>query len=195
MVLLSRIYTKSGDKGKTSLGNGKRVLKNESRLHAIGAIDELNASIGLILGDSPDLKTLLQKIQNDLFDMGGDLCFPEDSKPEGALQITSLYVQYLEEQIDFYNKALETLKSFVLPGGSKTSAALHFSRTVARRAERDVCTLRQQEDINIFILQYLNRLSDLFFVLARYENQKHDGDVLWIPGGAKHLDKKLGKSQ
>ena len=183
MVILSRIYTKGGDKGKTSLGDGSRVPKNHKRLQAIGSVDELNASIGLILVTSFDNQSILRHIQNDLFDVGGDLCFPQSAKTKDSLNITESYIKRLEVWIDDYNKELPELKSFVLPGGNALSAALHLSRTIARRAERDICALMTEEEVNPRVLQYLNRLSDLFFVLARFANKKDQGDVLWVPGG------------
>ena len=190
MVKLSRIYTKGGDKGKTSLGNGNRVAKNSERLQAIGTVDELNASIGLIPFGQRDSTmpntefcNLLKSLQNDLFDVGGDLCFPEDAKPDYALKVEDHYIERLEKWIDYYNKDLPELNSFVLPGGSQASSSLHLARTIARRAERDICALREKEAINDCVLQYINRLSDLFFVLARYHNQKGENDVLWQPGG------------
>lgn len=201
MVLLSRIYTKGGDKGKTSLGNGERVLKSSPRLVAIGSVDELNASVGLIVShlktdtvahlSKPildDLTILLQSLQNDLFDVGGDLCFPEDAKPDYALMIKGSYIERLEKWIDHYNADLPELRSFVLPGGSPTSAFLHLSRTIARRAERDICALMQVELINSEVFMYMNRLSDLLFVLSRFVNHQGDGDILWRPGG-EDLDK------
>ena len=183
MVILSRIYTKGGDKGKSSLGDGSRVPKNHARLQAIGSVDELNASIGLILVQPCETQEILQHIQNDLFDVGGDLCFPQSVKTKSSLEITESYVTRLEAWIDQYNQELSELKSFVLPGGSALSAALHLSRTIARRAERDVCALMAEEEINRDVLQYLNRLSDLLFVLARHANKAGQGDVLWVPGG------------
>ena len=190
MVKLSQIYTKGGDKGKTSLGNGQRVAKHSLRMQAIGVVDELNSSLGIIPHHDTDavipeeeFKDLLQSIQNDLFDLGGDLCFPEEAKPEYALKIEQRYIDRLEKWIDHYNADLTELNSFILPGGSQPSAYLHISRTLARRAERDVCALREHEEINLLALQYLNRLSDLLFVLARYQNRKGENDVLWRPGG------------
>ena len=183
MVILSRIYTKGGDKGKSSLGDGSRVPKNHVRLKAIGSVDELNSSIGLILVQPCEAQDILRHIQNDLFDVGGDLCFPQAAKTNKSLEITPSYIERLEIWIDQYNKELPELKSFVLPGGSALSAALHLSRTITRRAERDVCALMSEEEINPCVLQYLNRLSDLLFVLARHANKAGQGDVLWVPGG------------
>lgn len=206
MVTLTRIYTKGGDKGKTSLGTGQRVYKNSLRMQAIGTVDELNSSLGVIVSflkensakaaqstnlestntglAAEDLSNLIQSIQNDLFDVGGDLCFPEDDKPDYALQIKESYITRLETWIDRLNGELEPLSSFILPGGSFESAFLHVSRSLARRAERDVCALMQEEEINTQVFQYLNRLSDLLFVMARYQNAKGTSDILWQPGGS-----------
>jgi ATP:cob(I)alamin adenosyltransferase len=182
MVQLTRIYTKSGDKGKTSLGTGKRVKKHSQRIHCIGAVDEVNAAIGFIDQTSKEVSELLTTLQHDLFDVGGDLCFPEEDKPAGALAIKASYITRLERWIDTYNAALQPLNSFVLPGGSPASRKLHLARVVARRAERDLCDLADCEAVNPFILHYMNRLSDLLFVLARYENDRGHNDVLWQPG-------------
>ena len=182
MVLLSRIYTKGGDKGKSSLGDGSRLPKHHVRFQAIGSVDELNASIGiLLLGECP-FQDILRQIQNDLFDVGGDLCFPQSAKTENSLEITAPYIERLEKWIDEHNKDLPELRSFILPGGSSLSAHLHVSRTIARRAERDLCALLCEEEINPFTLQYLNRLSDLFFVLSRVANNGGTEDILWVPG-------------
>ena len=177
MVLLDRIYTKSGDKGKTSLGNGQRVLKSDPRLHTIGEIDELNASLGLACLFATDgmMAILLQKIQNDLFDLGADLCMPETK----TIQVTKDYITRLEHLIDNYNKNLEPLKSFVLPGGTTLASHLHVSRTICRRAERSLVALMQEDNLNPYLLSYINRLSDLLFVLARFANQGND--ILWEP--------------
>ena len=186
MVHLTRIYTKSGDKGKTGLGNNQRVYKNCERIEAIGEVDETNAAVGWALQFCEgSIQGILLSIQNDLFDLGADLCVPEafDGKPSYRLTITSSQVDYLERQIDELNANLSPLTSFVLPGGSKTSAALHLARTVSRRAERRVVSLSLKETINPEVIRYLNRLSDLLFVMARYVNaQEGQGDVLWIPG-------------
>lgn len=182
MVQLTRIYTKSGDKGKTSLGSGQRVPKQSLRIEAIGAVDEANAAVGLITCSRKDSQETLQRIQNDLFDLGADLCFLEEDKPERALDITLQQIQRLEKEIDECNSGLAPLTSFVLPGGRQASAQLHFARTVVRRAERAVCALADQEAINPCVLQYLNRLSDLLFVLARVENEDGKADILWQPG-------------
>lgn len=185
MVKLTRIYTRGGDKGKTSLGEGTRVYKSDARIEAIGAVDESNAVIGLI--DCVALKemhALLQQIQNDLFDLGADLCIPDLQTTKVKLKITAAQVEFLEKAIDSYNANLAPLTSFVLPGGTRLSAHLHFARTVVRRAERRVCSLQQQCDINPDIIRYLNRLSDLLFVLARTANDQGRLDILWVPGGS-----------
>mgnify|MGYP002789910247 CR=1 FL=1 len=186
MVQLTRIYTKSGDKGKTGLGNNERVYKNSDRIEAIGEVDETNAFMGWALELCEEkLKAILLRIQNDLFDLGADLCVPEtlEEASQNRLKITTEQVDYLEHQIDDLNAGLLPLTSFVLPGGSQASAALHMARTVTRRAERRVVTLSLKENINPEVVRYLNRLSDLLFVMARYVNAKMaQGDVLWIPG-------------
>ncbi|MBP9752712.1 MAG: cob(I)yrinic acid a,c-diamide adenosyltransferase [Proteobacteria bacterium] len=188
MVLLSSIYTRSGDKGKTSLGNGERVLKSSIRINAIGTVDELNSFIGLsLLEDMPDdIVLLFKKIQNNLFDVGADLCMPDlDGKLDFApLRITQDQIDFLETQIDYYNAYLSPLNSFVLPGGSKQSGYLHVLRTIARRAERLVCQIGDERPDHspFLVISYLNRLSDLFFVLARFLNDKGQNDVLWEPG-------------
>ena len=184
MVQLTRIYTKGGDKGKTSLGSGKRVPKHDLRVAAYGTVDEANAAIGLarlhVEGAADDL---LARVQNDLFDLGGDLCTPEDPAPEyEALRILPAQVERLEQEIDRLNIDLEPLKSFVLPAGRPAAACLHLARTVTRRAEREVTALADREKINPEALRYINRLSDLLFVLARHENDQGRADVLWIPG-------------
>jgi len=183
MVQLTRIYTKGGDKGETSLGTKCRVLKSSPYIAAIGDVDEANACIGLArIHSDREIDHLLSRIQNDLFDVGADLCVPQNKADKEALRIQPSQVTFLEERIDFYNKTLPPLKSFVLPGGSPLSATLHHARTVVRRAERAVCVLKESEPLNPHILQYINRLSDLLFVLARYANHQEEGDVLWVPG-------------
>jgi len=184
MVLLTRIYTKGGDKGKTSLGMGTRILKSSPRIAAIGDVDEANSCIGVArLAANTEIDRLLSHIQNDLFDMGADLCVIEnaDSKTE-RLRIHPHQVSFLEEKIDYYNQPLPSLKSFVLPGGSPLSAHLHQARAVVRRAERTICFLKDIESVNEYVIQYINRLSDLLFVLARFSNHQEEGDVLWVPG-------------
>ena len=184
MVELTRIYTRGGDKGKTSLGTGQRVAKFNPRVAAYGTVDEANAVLGLVrLNVTPEIDQLMERVQNDLFDVGADLCTPEqDDPPYPPLRVTQGQVDWLEQEIDRVNKQLQPLKSFVLPGGSAASAHLHMARTVVRRAERDVSFLASEEEINVETVRYLNRLSDLLFVLARHVNANGDGDVLWKPG-------------
>jgi cob(I)alamin adenosyltransferase len=184
MVELTRIYTRGGDKGKTSLGTGQRVAKFNPRVAAYGTVDEANAVLGLVrLNVTPEIDQLLERVQNDLFDVGADLCTPEqDDPPYPPLRVTQGQVDWLEQEIDRVNQQLQPLKSFVLPGGSAASAHLHMARTVVRRAERDVSFLASEEEINVETVRYLNRLSDLLFVLARHVNANGDGDVLWKPG-------------
>jgi cob(I)alamin adenosyltransferase len=185
MVYLSRIYTKAGDTGQTHLGDGSRVPKDHPRVAAYGAVDELNATLGLLLALQPEPAEaeLLRSVQNDLFDVGADLCVPAgDAEAPGArLRIQPEQAARLEEAIDRLNADLSPLTSFVLPGGTPPAAWCHLARTVCRRAERDVVTLAQAEPINPQVIVYLNRLSDLLFVLARVYN-KLQGDVLWQPG-------------
>ena len=192
MVVLSRIYTRTGDRGTTALGNGRRVAKDHPRVEAVGAVDELNATLGLALqaGLDPEARDLLRAVQNDLFDLGADLCVPETPRRggksragQGPLRVTAAQVGRLERAIDRFNAPLGTLRSFVLPGGTGASSWLHLARTVCRRAERRVVTLGSAEKINAQALIYLNRLSDLLFVLARRANDGGRGDVLWVPGG------------
>ncbi len=186
MVQLTRIYTKGGDKGKTSLGDGTRVFKDDLRVRAYGAVDETNAAIGLArlyTTQTADPDAMLARIQNDLFDLGGDLCVPQDGAPERALRVTPAQVTRLEREIDALNADLKPLKSFVLPGGCPAAAHLHCARAVARRAERSISTLaRRESNLNPQALIYANRLSDHLFVLARALNAVGDGDVLWSPG-------------
>src|SRR5262249_6148003 len=181
MVYLSKIYTKSGDRGETGLGEGSRVRKDDPRINAIGEVDELNAVLGLIHSYCPDVpdQNLLRRIQNDLFDLGGDLCVPEAEKAPG---ITASQHEHLEQAIDRITEGLEPLRSFILPGGTPAAAWLHLARTVCRRAERAVVTLMATEKVNEQVLIYLNRLSDYLFVLARVANDGGQGDVLWVPG-------------
>jgi cob(I)alamin adenosyltransferase len=189
MVYLSRIYTRSGDQGETGLGDGTRVAKDHPRVEAYGSVDELNAVLGLVrahgvgAGDTGAWLTALQDIQNDLFDLGADLCVPETGTSAApALRVRAEQVTRLENLIDHHNAALQPLTSFVLPGGSPASAWLHLARTVCRRAERAVVALARVETINPQVVIYLNRLSDLLFVLARVCNDNGKGDVLWVPG-------------
>ncbi len=189
MVYLSRIYTKTGDQGETGLGDGSRVAKDHVRVAAYGGVDELNAVLGLLLVQSagPEVATeadLLRGIQNDLFDVGADLCRPQEAgEPAGQrLRVSAAQVERLEAAIDRLNERLAPLRSFVLPGGSSSAAWCHLARTVCRRAERDVVTLARAEPINPQALIYLNRLSDLLFVLARVYNRDGQDDILWVPG-------------
>jgi cob(I)alamin adenosyltransferase len=186
MVYLSRIYTKTGDKGDTALGDGARVPKNHPRVAAYGTVDELNSLLGVLLAEAPDPSEagLLRTIQNDLFDLGADLCVPEQNNPgqHQGLRVRPEQAARLEQAIDRLNANLAPLTSFVLPGGRKGAAWCHLARTVCRRAERDVVTLAQHEAVNAQIVIYLNRLSDLLFVLARVYNDGGRADVLWEPG-------------
>jgi cob(I)alamin adenosyltransferase len=186
MVYLNRIYTRTGDDGTTGLGDGTRIPKSHPRVVAYGAIDELNSVIGLALVASlpPWLAEQLQGIQNDLFDLGADLCLPEsDPPPEHTpLRATAAQTERLELWIDAANERLEPLTSFILPGGVPGAAHLHHARTVCRRAEIEVFKLAEFEAINPQVAMYLNRLSDLLFVLARVCNDDGTRDVLWTPG-------------
>ena len=202
MVRLTRIYTRGGDKGETSLGDGSRVPKQALRVEAFGTVDEANAAIGLArphLGAPADAETdgqagaMLARIQNDLFDLGADLCTPEDSeraarraaKAGGALRIVAAQVARLEGEIDAMNALLLPLDSFILPGGTAAAAYLHLGRTVTRRAERLVCALAKAEPVNPEAVKYLNRLSDHLFVLGRRVNDNGAKDVLWQPGATR----------
>ena len=184
MVKLSKIYTRGGDGGETSLGSGERVAKHSLRVAAYGTIDEANAVIGLArLSSKDDPDAMLGCIQNDLFDLGADLCRPENSRSgEDALRITTEQVERLEVEIDGMNAELEPLASFVLPGGSEAAAYLHLARTVVRRAERLMTELAETEAVNAQALKYVNRLSDHLFQLARRLNENGKIDVLWVPG-------------
>ncbi len=189
MVYLSTIYTKTGDQGETGLGNGSRVPKDHIRVEAYGSVDELNAVLGVLLASAIGLESngFLLGIQNDLFDVGADLCVPEDPNlsQKTRLRVSKEQVTKLESEIDRLNQRLAPLNSFVLPGGSPIAAWCHVARTVCRRAERLVVSLARQEIINEQILIYLNRLSDLLFVMARIHNDEGNGDVLWNPGAGK----------
>ena len=186
MVALNRIYTRGGDAGQTSLGDGRRVAKHDARVEAYGTVDEANATLGLARlhsQDTPEADAMLARIQNDLFDLGADLCTPEDGrKHEGALRIVASQVDRLEREIDAMNANLAPLTSFILPGGTVLAAHLHLARTVARRAERLVVALAGREAINPEAVKYLNRLSDHLFVLGRHVNDGGKADVLWVPG-------------
>jgi cob(I)alamin adenosyltransferase len=187
MVRLTRIYTRGGDAGETSLGDGSRVAKQSLRVEAFGTVDEANAAIGLArLHTEGDADAMLARIQNDLFDLGADLCTPETGRrAAGALRIVAAQVERLEAEIDAINAELAPLDSFVLPGGSAAAANLHLARTVTRRAERLVCALAAAEPVNPEAVKYLNRLSDHLFVLSRRLNDNGARDVLWRPGATR----------
>jgi cob(I)alamin adenosyltransferase len=189
MVVLSKIYTRTGDDGTTALGSGRRVSKYDLRVEAYGTLDETNAAIGIARLHTKDgptsLDAMLARIQNDLFDLGADLCFPDETKDaRGRLQVTDTQVARLESEIDTLNRDLEALRSFVLPGGSPASSHLHLARTISRRAERLMVALaaRQGESVGDAALRYINRLSDFLFVAARFANDKGKSDVTWVPG-------------
>ena len=190
MVVLNKIYTRTGDKGDTALGDGSRRSKSDPRVDAYGTVDELNETVGVARlnagPDLPDMDAALSRIQNDLFDLGADLCRPNMSKDAEAeyppLRMASAQVERLEQEIDTMNGDLEPLRSFILPGGSALAAHLHVSRTVARRAERLAVELAQTEEVGDPAIKYLNRLSDWFFVAARCANNGGQDDVLWVPG-------------
>ena len=189
MVVLNKIYTRTGDDGTTALGTGERRKKYDRRIAAYGTIDEVNAAIGvarLHTAHEPELDAALSRIQNDLFDVGADLTMPGKGKgPGGArLTVTQAQVAWLEDEIDQLNAELEPLKSFVLPGGSPAAAYLHLARTICRRAERLIAELKDKpgESVGAEVLQYVNRLSDFLFVASRYTNGKGVRDVLWQPG-------------
>lgn len=184
MVTLSKIYTRGGDKGETSLGSGDRVSKHDIRVAAYGTVDEANSVIGLArLHTGGEADAMLGRIQNDLFDLGADLCTPEGGeRRNGALRVTDGQVDRLEAEIDAMNERLAPLKSFILPGGTPAAAHLHLGRCVARRAERLMTELAGSEPINPAAMRYINRLSDHLFVLARHLNDDGATDVLWVPG-------------
>ena len=189
MVVLNKIYTRTGDDGTTALGSGERRKKYDLRIAAYGTIDEANAAIGvarLHTAHDAELDAALARIQNDLFDVGADLCTPGKGKgPGGArLTVTDKQVEWLEAEIDRFNAALQPLRSFVLPGGSAAAAYLHLARTICRRAERLIAELKDKPDESVSseVLKYVNRLSDFLFVASRYANGQGAGDVLWKPG-------------
>jgi cob(I)alamin adenosyltransferase len=189
MVFLNRIYTKSGDGGETGLGDGSRVPKDAARVVAYGEVDELNAVLGLVTANCPNCPeaALLRVVQNDLFDVGADLCVPTTTGEEvgKALRVVPAQYERLEKAIDRLNEGLARLRSFILPGGSPAAAWLHLARTVCRRAERAVVTLTHTEKVNTHALIYLNRLSDFLFVLARTANENGKADVQWVPGASR----------
>ena len=186
MVKLTKIYTRGGDKGETSLGDGARVAKHDPRIAAYGSVDEANAAIGLArLHTQGEADAMLGRIQNDLFDLGADLCVPQGPSAKGdrgRLRIAAAQVERLEAEIDAMNAELAPLESFVLPGGTPAAAWLHLARTVARRAERLMTELERREPLTPEALQYINRLSDHLFVMSRFLNDKGARDVLWRPG-------------
>jgi cob(I)alamin adenosyltransferase len=190
MVVLNKIYTKTGDAGTTALGSGKRVPKHDKRIDAYGTVDETNAILGIVrthlAGDETGVDAQLARIQNDLFDLGADLCIPDTGEelPYEPLRISAAQVSWLEEQIDAMNSELQPLRSFILPGGSPAAAALHLARTVSRRAERLMVELAADPDepVGADALKYINRLSDHLFVASRFVNDRGKGDVLWVPG-------------
>lgn len=191
MIALTRIYTRTGDKGKTALGSGERVSKTHPRIEAYGTVDETNAAVGIVrlytaAAEFTELDVMLARIQNELFDVGADLCLPEEAggKNTTSLRILPSQVARLEREIDALNKGLLPLRSFVLPGGHPAAAHLHLCRTICRRAERLIVALsnRRGEHVNDAVLRYMNRLSDHFFVASRWVNARAAGDVLWSPG-------------
>jgi cob(I)alamin adenosyltransferase len=184
MVRLTKIYTRGGDKGETSLGDGERVPKHDLRVAAYGTVDEANATVGLArLHTTGGADAMLARIQNDLFDLGADLCTPESDSPKyPPLRVAQAQIDRLEREIDAMNAALKPLDSFILPGGSPAAAYLHLARTVARRAERLITDLATREKLNPLAIAYINRLSDHLFVLARHLNDDGAKDVLWAPG-------------
>ena len=188
MVNLTKIYTRTGDDGTTSLGDMSRTGKNDPRLKAYADVDEANCTIGVVLAAtevSAEVRALLLRIQNDLFDVGADLCTPVVDNPvHEPLRVTSGYIEYLEQACDQYNDQLEPLRSFILPGGTSAAAQLHVARTVTRRAERSIWAALDtyHGGLNALTATYVNRLSDLLFILARFANKQAGGDVLWQPG-------------
>ncbi|MDX2308734.1 MAG: cob(I)yrinic acid a,c-diamide adenosyltransferase [Hyphomicrobium sp.] len=190
MVKLNKIYTRTGDDGTTGLGTGERIPKDAARIAAYGTVDETNACLGLVrvalAGGHQGVDLKIERIQNDLFDLGADLCVPDRGEPlpYEPLRITDAQVARLEAEIDEMNAELKPLKSFILPGGSPAAAALHLARTVCRRAEREMVTLAAlpDEPVSGAALKYINRLSDFLFVAGRYVNDRGLSDVLWVPG-------------
>jgi cob(I)alamin adenosyltransferase len=183
-VRLTRIYTRGGDRGETSLGDGSRVPKLDCRIAAFGTVDELNSLVGLVLaGDVPDeLRDVLERVQNELFDVGADISVPFGG--DGRLRVSQAQIDRLEDDCDRFNADLPELKSFVLPGGSEAAARIHVARAVCRRAEREVLDAAEQVELNPLVPVYLNRLSDLLFILARTANAGRD-ETLWKPGSSR----------
>jgi cob(I)alamin adenosyltransferase len=184
MVRIDRVVTRGGDHGETSLGDGARLRKDAPRIEAIGAVDEANAAIGVLrlaTCSVADADAMLARIQNDLFDVGGDLSVPGDGG--NRLRLTDVPVARLEREIEAMNAALPKLASFILPGGTPGAAQAHVARTIARRAERELVRLAAEEPVNMALIRYMNRLSDHLFVLARRLNDNGAGDILWVPGG------------
>ncbi|HXT07649.1 MAG TPA: cob(I)yrinic acid a,c-diamide adenosyltransferase [Roseiarcus sp.] len=188
MVRLNKIYTRTGDAGDTGLGSGQRRVKYDARVAAYGEVDELNSVIGLARLQTRDnidlarIEAVLTRVQNDLFDLGADLCVPPTEGETGGLRVTPGQTEALEHAIDDLNAELQPLRSFVLPGGSPAAAALHQARTVCRRAERAIVLLAGKESVGAPVIAYVNRLSDYLFVAARYANDRGASDVLWVPG-------------
>ncbi|MDX5361066.1 MAG: cob(I)yrinic acid a,c-diamide adenosyltransferase [Alphaproteobacteria bacterium] len=190
MVVLNKIYTRTGDAGETGLGTGQRVRKYDLRIEAYGTVDEANAIIGIVrqhidgLPDAVEVDAALMRIQNDLFDLGADLCTPETDEPleYEPLRMSDAQVTRLEREIDALNADLAPLRSFILPGGTMAAAYLHQARTVARRAERRMVALAERDPVNPAAIRYVNRLSDYLFVLGRHVNDRGAADVLWVPG-------------
>jgi cob(I)alamin adenosyltransferase len=192
MVVLNKIYTRTGDAGTTALGSGDRVAKSHLRIHAYGTVDETNACLGMVrlhttAPELAGLDAMLARIQNDLFDLGADLCVPETPDAGEGLRIEQSQVERLEREIDELNGDLEPLRSFVLPGGHPAAATLHLARTICRRAERLMVELAEAQagGVSEPAMRYVNRLSDYLFVAARWANAKTVGDVLWVPGATR----------
>ena len=192
-IRITRVYTRRGDHGETDLVGGKRVTKDGPRIEAYGTVDELNAAVGVVRAAnagrrdaaSRELDGILRKLQNELFDLGSELATPAEEFRPGMFRVGDAEVKALEAAMDRCQRDLQPLKSFVLPGGGQVSALLHVARTVCRRAERDVLRLMRVEDVGEWPLAYLNRLSDLLFVAARWANAKGAQDILWVPGGTR----------
>jgi cob(I)alamin adenosyltransferase len=190
MVILNKIYTKTGDDGTTALGTGERRPKDDLRIEAYGTVDETNSAVGVARGelgpDFAEVDAMLAKVQNDLFDLGAELATPDDGQPKSyePLRVVDAQVARIEREIDTLNAELSPLRSFVLPGGGRAAAALHLARTISRRAERLMVRLAREEPGKVGrpALLYINRLSDFLFVASRYVNNKGAGDVLWVPG-------------